>query len=133
MAYGCGYDGGYADIGCVTVPGCAGGGYGYVRYGGAPYGGGGNCSVICSDTDEEIAGHEYAGLCVNTDAEFPDFSLPFQTYGCGNGYAGGQFAALMYGGGVPCNGMSPTPPPGPTPGGVTSNVEEFCILDASCG
>lgn len=55
--------------------------------------------------------------------------LESQDYGCGNGYAGGQFAALLYGGGVPCNGMSPTPP---TPGGIQSNVEELCILDASC-
>jgi hypothetical protein len=107
-----------------------GGGYGAFKYAAATYGGGAECSSGCEgETDEEYAGHEYAGMCVNPDAEFI-VELETQTYGCGNGYAGGQFAALMYGGGVPCNGLTPTPP---FPGGtVPSNVEEFCILDASC-
>lgn len=127
MAYGCGYSGGYEDAGCVTIPGCTGGGYGFMKYGGVPYAGGSNCTIDCSYHDEEIAGHEFAGLCVNADAEFPDLVLGPQTYGCGNGYAGGPFAALMYGGGVPCNGVGPGPSEA-----IRSNVEEFCILDASC-
>lgn len=106
-----------------------GGGYGAFKYAASVYGGGAECSTACADeTDEEYAGHEYAGMCVNVDAEFI-IDLETQTYGCGNGYAGGQFAALMYGGGVPCNGFSPTPP---SPGGIKSNVEEYCILDISC-
>jgi hypothetical protein len=52
-----------------------------------------------------------------------------QNYGCGNGYGGGQFAALLYGGGVPCNGQTPTPP---STGGLKSNVEDFCVLDYRC-
>lgn len=100
-------------------------------YAGAFFAGGGEfiMAVSSCEIDEEIAGHEYAGECVNINALYPTFALPQQTYGCGNGYAGGQFAALMYGGGVPCNGFSPTPP---EPGGVKSNVEDFCVLDIRC-
>lgn len=106
-----------------------GGGYGSFKYAGSTYGGGARCYGNCSEeTDEEYAGHEYAGMCVNPDALFV-VDLGEQTYGCGNGYAGGQFAALMYGGGVPCNGQIPIPP---TPGGIKSNVEEFCRLEAIC-
>lgn len=104
-----------------------GGGYGAFKYAASVYGGGARCYATCAEaTDEEYAGHEYAGICINVDAEFP-FSIGAQTYGCGNGYAGGQFAALMYGGGVPCNGQSPG-----SSSDVQSNVEEFCILDYSC-
>lgn len=126
MAFGCGYAGGFTD-GCATVPGCTGGGYATTRYGGVTYGGGALCLVDCFPTDEEIAGHEIAGTCVNKDAIFPLSTLDPQTYGCGNGYAGGQFAALLYGGGVPCNGQFPTPLTA-----IQSNVEEFCILSSSC-
>jgi hypothetical protein len=108
-----------------------GGGYGAFKYAGATYGGGAKCysasGGCAAGTDEEYAGHEFAGMCVNPAASFI-VDLEKQTYGCGNGYAGGQFAALMYGGGVPCNGQTPTP----LPGGVKSNVEEFCILNSSC-
>lgn len=128
MAYGCGYGGGYyEDTYCAAVPGCTGGGYGATRYAGSIYGGGTICTHDCSYHDEEIAGHEYAGECVNPAAEFPPIIFPPQTYGCGNGYAGGQFAALMYGGGVPCIGQDIGPSQD-----VQSNVEEFCILDISC-
>lgn len=104
-----------------------GGGYGAFKYAGATYGGGAKCYADCSEgTDEEIAGHELAGMCVNIDAQFIN-DLGEQTFGCGNGYAGGQFAALLYGGGIPCNGQAPGPSEA-----IKSNVEEFCILDASC-
>lgn len=105
-----------------------GGGYGAFKYAGATYGGGAKCSTGCDeDVDEEIAGHELAGMCVNPNAITLFTMLGQQLFGCGNGYAGGQFAALMYGGGVPCNGQTPG-----SAGDIRSNVEEFCILDALC-
>lgn len=47
---------------------------------------------------------------------------------CGGGYSGGQYAAVVYAGVVPCfEEVIPPPPPG-----VMSNVEEYCILDPRC-
>jgi hypothetical protein len=47
---------------------------------------------------------------------------------CGAGYAGGIYSGMLYGGGVPCDNVVPHPPSH----AVTSNVEDFCILDPSC-
>lgn len=46
---------------------------------------------------------------------------------CGGGYGGAPFAALMYGGGIPCYGQNPG-----SAADIQSNVEEYCILDSSC-
>lgn len=106
-----------------------GGGYGAFKYAASTFGGGAECySGGCDDegTDEEYAGHEFAGICVNPDAQFL-INIGPQEVGCGNGYAGGQFAALMYGGGVPCNFMNPV-----SSTEARSNTMELCVLDYTC-
>lgn len=107
----------------------AGEGFGSSKFGASTFGGGSRFyATTPTETDEEIAGHEMGGTWVNTNALFPIDNLPFQGFGCGNGFGGGPFAAIMYGGAVPCNGYVPTG----AQEAIKSNVEEFCILEYSC-
>lgn len=104
-------------------------GFGGSRFGATTFGGGSRFyGTTPTNTDEEFTGHEIGGTWVNIDAVFPIDNLPFQGFGCGNGFGGGPFAAIMYGGAVPCNGYIPTD----SHAAVKSNVEEFCILEYSC-
>lgn len=46
---------------------------------------------------------------------------------CGGGYGGGPYAAMEYGGAVPCNGTSQVGLD------IESNVVEYCRIITSCG
>lgn len=52
---------------------------------------------------------------------------PFPTGFCGGGYAGGPYAAMEYGGAVPCNGTEQVIPV------VQTNVVDYCRIITSCG